>query len=72
MLVVFADTWQSYVHTQRQIQRFLKDGTLYVDHHGWPAKKIFGFRWSKKAEIRLETISFWQIISVSIFKFFPF
>ena len=31
-----------------------------------------GFRWSKKAEITLETISFWQNISISIFKFSPF
>ena len=53
---------------QGRIQRFLK-GALYVGHHGWPAKKILGFRWSKKAEITLETISFWQNISISIFKF---
>ena len=39
---------------------------------GWPAKKILGFTWSKKAEITLETISFWQNISISIFKFSPF
>ena len=32
-------------------------------------KKI---KWSKKAEITLETISFWQNISISIFKFSPF
>ena len=34
--------------------------------------KILGFRWSKKAKITLETISFWQNISISIFKFSPF
>ena len=45
---------------------------LYVCHHGWPAKKNLGFRWSKKAEVTFETISFWQNISISIFKFFPF
>ena len=32
----------------------LKKGALYVDHHGWPAKKILDFRWSKKAEVTLE------------------
>ena len=37
----------------------LKRGALYVGHHGWPTKKILGFRWSKKAKITLETISFW-------------
>ena len=42
---------------------------LYVGHHGWPTKKILGFRWSKKAKITLEIISFWQNISISIFKF---
>ena len=49
-----------------------REGVLYVGHHGWPAKKILGFRWSKKTEITLETISFWQNISISIFKFSPF
>ena len=47
---------------------------LYVGHHGWPTKKILDFRWSKKAletKIALETISFWQNISISIFKFSP-
>ena len=57
---------------QERIQRFWKGVALYVVHHGWPAKKIFGFRWSKKAEITLETISFWQNIFVSIFRFSPF
>ena len=57
---------------QGQIQRFWKRGVLYAGHHGWLAKKILGFRWSKKAEIMLETISFWQNISISIFKFSPF
>ena len=49
-----------------------KREALYVGHHGWPAKKILGLRWSKKAEITLETIGFWQNISTSIFKFSPF
>ena len=35
----------------------------------WPSKKFLGFRWFKKAKITLETISFWQNISISIFKF---
>ena len=30
------------------------------------------FRWSKKAEITLETISFWQNISISIYTFSAF
>ena len=45
---------------------------LYVGHHGWPRKKMLGFRWSKKANTTLETISFWQIIFISIFRFSPF
>ena len=61
-----------YCTSQGRIQRFLKDGALYVGHHGWPAKKILGFRWSEKVEITLETISFWQNISISSFKFSPF
>ena len=60
---------------QGRIQRFLKGGGLYVDHHGWPLKKILGFRWSK-AEVTLETISFlakhlyqfFQILSIFIDK----
>ena len=34
--------------------------------------KMLGFRWSKKAKMTLETIGFWQNISISIFKFSPF
>ena len=37
----------------------LKKGVLYMGHHGWPTKKILGFRWSKKVKITLETITFW-------------
>ena len=47
-------------------------GALYVSHHGWSTKKVLGFRWSKKAKITLETISFWRNISISFFKFSPF
>ena len=50
----------------------LKRGVLYVGHHGWLAKKNLGFRSSKKAEITLIIISFWQNIYISIFKFSPF
>ena len=46
-----------------------RGGALYVGHHGWRIKKILGFRWSKKAKIALETINFWQNISISTFKF---
>ena len=65
--------FQVNVHMQVQgrIQRFWKGLALYVIHHGWPMKKILCFRWSKKAKIKLETISFWQNISISIFKFSP-
>ena len=35
-------------------------------------KKKLGFRWSKKAKITLETIGFWQNISINNFKFSPF
>ena len=60
--------------TQGRIQSFLKggEGALYVGYPDWLAKEILGFRWSKKVEVTLETISFWQNISVSIFKFAPF
>ena len=35
-------------------------------------RKKLGFRWSKKTEITLETISFWQNISISILIFSSF
>ena len=54
---------------QLQMQGFWK-GALYVGHHGWPKKKILGFRWFKKAEITLETIIFWQNIFLSVFSIF--
>ena len=57
---------------QGRIQRFWKGGEeLCLGHHCWPAKKVLNFRWSKKAKITLETISFWKNIYISIFKFFP-
>ena len=46
------------------------DPEIYVSHHGVPAKKNIDFRWSKKSETALETISLWQNISISILKFF--
>ena len=49
------------------IQRFRQEGALYVGHHSWPTKKILGFEWSKKANVTLETITFWR----SMFKFSP-
>ena len=60
------------VHKQGWINRFLKGEALYVGNHGWPEKKTLVFKWFKKAEVTLETISFWQNISISIFLFSPF
>ena len=57
---------------QGRIQIFLKrgvGGALYDGHHGWPGKKILGLRWSKKAEVTLETISFGKIF-LSVFSNF--
>ena len=48
---------------QGRIQRFWKGGALYVGKNAWLMKKIF--------KITLETIIFWQNISISIFKFSP-
>ena len=42
-------------------------GAICVGHNGCHGKKKI--RWSKKAEITLETISFWQNISIGILKF---
>ena len=52
--------------------RDFEKGALYVGHHSWLRKEILGFRWSKKTNVTLETKSFWQKISTSIFKFSPF
>ena len=59
-----------YLHQNRA--RGGRRGTLYVGQHGWLAKKNLVLKWFKKAEITLETISVWQNISISIFKFSPF
>ena len=48
---------------EENIQNIVQDTTV---------KKTLGFRWSKKAKIPLETIFFWQSISISTFKFSPF
>ena len=52
--------------------RFWQEVLLYVGHHGWPTKKILCFWWSKKTKTTLQTIRFWQSISIRIFKFSPF
>ena len=59
------------MHAQGQIQRSGKEGALDVDHHGWPTKKISGFRWAKKAKTTLETITSWRNISIIFFNFSP-
>ena len=38
--------------------RDFEKGALYVGHHGWPTKKLLGFRWSKKAKITVKLKSF--------------
>ena len=50
-------------------------GCCAVCRPPWSADKEnfrFHFKWSKRTKITLETISFWQNISISIFKFFHF
>ena len=44
----------------------LKKEALYISHHGWLTKKKKIFRWSKKAKITSEAVSF------NIFKLLPF
>ena len=44
----------------------LKKEALYASHHGWLTKKKLFFRWSKKAKITSEAVSF------NIFKLLPF
>ena len=44
------------------------EGALYVGHHGWPRKKILGFRWSKRDKITLEATFFWQ---KCFYQYFP-
>ena len=46
--------------------------SFLVQCHGWPTKKILGFRWFKKAKTRLETISFWWNFSINVLKFSRF
>ena len=45
-------------------REFKNGGALYVGQHCWLAKKSLGFRWSKKAEITLENIYFYQYFQV--------
>ena len=56
--------------SQGRIQRFLKGKTLYIGHNGWSEKKILYFRWSKEAEITLETIKVFGKIFLSVFSNF--
>ena len=47
-------------------------GVLYVDHHGWPTKKILGLRWFEKAKITLETQAFGKIFKSTSSSFLQF
>ena len=58
--------------TELDPEILISEGRSNVGYHAWPTKKILDFRWSEKAKITLETISFWRIISTSILKFCPF
>ena len=49
-----------------------KKRVLNVGRLDMLVKKIASFRWFEKAEVTLETKSFWRNISISIFKFSPF
>ena len=53
---------------EERVQRFWKGVALYVGHHGWPTKN-FRFQMVWKGQNNVRTISFWQNISISIFKF---
>ena len=61
---------QNFVTLTRGRSRYFeKVGALYVGHHGWPTKKLLGFRWSKKAKITLETKAFGETF-LSVFSIF--
>ena len=69
---IISQTWRD-IAKQGRIQRFWKGVALYIDNHGWPSKKILGFRWSKKAKNNVRNCTFlakyfqhFQIFSVFI------
>ena len=49
-----------------------RGGSRDFEKRGPLCRPKLGFRWSKKVKITLETITSWQNISISIFKFSPF
>ena len=57
------------IYTGVDPEIFKREGVVYVGHHGWPMKKILGFRWSKKAKITLETKAFGETF-LSVFSNF--
>ena len=67
----YSDSYQFSKETGADPE-ILERRRFYVYHYDWSAKKILGFRWSKKVEITIETIHFWRNISIIIFKFTPF
>ena len=72
---VFYKNWlkplQNFVTLTRGRSRYFEKGggSLYVGHHGWPTKKLLGFRWSKKVKITLETKAFGETL-LSVFSIF--
>ena len=53
-------------------RNFKKEVGRKVGHHGWPTKKILGFKWSTKAKITLETIGVWEMFLLAFSNFIHF
>ena len=68
-IITFIWKIDTYVANTRGGSRDSEKGEALCGPPWLTRKKILGFRWSKKAEVTLETRSFWQIISIGIFKF---
>ena len=63
---------ESFSEADLGILKRMGGGSLYVSQHGWLTREILDCRWSKKAKITLQTITFCQNISISIWKYSQF
>ena len=82
LFILYCSNCETICNLQGRIQRFSKKGggvgwALYVDHHGWPIKKVLDFRWSNVRNYKFLEKYFYQYFQIfpifidKILSFFP-
>ena len=71
IIPLLLSTWAVYTYMSGAYPEIVKTSGAQCRPPWLADEEILGFRWSKKAKITLENLSFWQNISISTFKVSP-